>query len=82
MSVEIKIKGAERAIIPGSANQSVGTRTIIGHHDGEAIMNKLTDVAITSMHPVVFYYNLLGFIPVIKKEGIIKANYGAEEILV
>lgn len=45
-------------------------------------MNKLQDVSITFMRPVGFYYNLLGFIPAIKNEGFIAANYGADEMLV
>ena len=56
---------------------------IIGHHTGEEIMNRLPDdVAITFMRPVGFYYNLLGFVNVIKNKGFIEANYGADEHLV
>ncbi len=55
---------------------------IIGHHDGEEIMNRLADVAITFMRPVGFYYNLYGFVPIIKKQGLIAANYGADEHLI
>jgi uncharacterized protein YbjT (DUF2867 family) len=56
---------------------------IIGHHAGEQIMNALPDdAAISFMRPVGFYYNLLGFVNVIKNKGFIEANYGADEHLV
>jgi uncharacterized protein YbjT (DUF2867 family) len=56
---------------------------ITGHHAGEQIMNGLPDdVAITFMRPVGFYYNLLGFVNVIKNKGFIEANYGADDYLV
>jgi len=55
---------------------------ILGHHEVEVILNKLSDVAITFMRPVGFYYNLYAFVPKIKNEGLIAANYGADEKLV
>jgi uncharacterized protein YbjT (DUF2867 family) len=64
------------------AHLEKGSGIIIGHHDIEVILSKLSDVAITFMRPVGFYYNLFGFVPMIKKEGLIAANYGAEEQLV
>jgi uncharacterized protein YbjT (DUF2867 family) len=55
---------------------------IIGHRLVEGILNGLSDVSITHMRPVGFYYNLNGFIPVIKNLGFIAANYGAGDSLV
>jgi uncharacterized protein YbjT (DUF2867 family) len=55
---------------------------ILAHHDVEAILNKLTDAAITHMRPVGFYYNLYSFVSMIKKDGVIAANYGAEDELI
>ena len=55
---------------------------ILAHHQVEVILNKLSDVAITFMRPVGFYYNLFGFIPMIKSQGFIEANYGADDDLV
>ncbi len=55
---------------------------LIGHHRGEGILNNLSDVAITFMRPVGFYYNLFGFVPMIKSAGIIAANWGADQTLV
>lgn len=55
---------------------------ILAHRGVEVILNKLSGVAITFMRPVGFYYNLLGFIPMIKSQGVIAANYGADDDLV
>jgi uncharacterized protein YbjT (DUF2867 family) len=55
---------------------------ILAHRKVEVILEKLSDVAITFIRPVGFYYNLFGFIPVIKSQGFIAANYGAEDDLV
>jgi uncharacterized protein YbjT (DUF2867 family) len=54
---------------------------ILSHHAAEAILNKLSDVAITFMRPTAFYYNLLAFLPVIKSTGNIISNYGEEDIV-
>ncbi len=64
------------------AHLEKGSGLILGHHAVEEILNRLSDVAITFMRPVGFYYNLFGFVPMIKKEGIIAANYGADEMLI
>jgi uncharacterized protein YbjT (DUF2867 family) len=55
---------------------------ILAHRAVELILDKLSDVDITFMRPVGFYYNLLGFIPMIKTQGLIAANYGADDDLV
>lgn len=59
-----------------------GSGLLVGHYKGEGIMNTLSNVAIAFMRPVGFYYNLLGFIPMIKSEGFIAANWGADAKLV
>ncbi|MVN23371.1 NmrA family NAD(P)-binding protein [Mucilaginibacter arboris] len=76
--------GVKRVVYLSSvgAHLEKGSGIIIGHHDGEGIMNKLSDVAITFMRPVGFYYNLYSFLPVIKNTGMIAANYGADEKLI
>jgi len=49
------------------------------HYNVETILNSLpTDIAITFMRPVGFYYNLLGFINIIKTQGVIATNYGGD----
>lgn len=54
-----------------------------GAHDVEQILNELPPaVAITHMRPVGFYYNLYGFVSMIKNQGFIAANYGANDDLI
>jgi len=49
------------------------------HHKAEQILRELPpDVAIKHLRPVGFYYNLLGFIPGIKAQGVIASNYGGD----
>ena len=55
---------------------------ILAHHDVEVILDKLADVAITYMRPVGFYYNLYSFVAMIKRDGVIAANYGADDELI
>jgi uncharacterized protein YbjT (DUF2867 family) len=56
---------------------------ILAHRQVETILEKLpSDVAITFMRSSGFYYNLLGFIPMIKATGVITANYGADDMLI
>ena len=59
-----------------------GSGILLGAHGVEGILNKLSaDVAITHMRPTSFYYNLYAYTAMIKNEGIIAANYGAEDII-
>ena len=65
---------------------SIGAHTDRGngilkfHHLAEQIFNSLpSDIAITFIRPVGFYYNLFSFIPLIKAQGIVAANYGVEK---
>jgi uncharacterized protein YbjT (DUF2867 family) len=80
----IQHSGIKRVVHLSSigAHLDKGNGLIVGHHEVEVILNKLSNVAITFMRPVGFYYNLFGFIPMIKKEGFIAANYGADDELV
>jgi len=81
----IKKSGVKRVVHLSSigAHMEKDSGLILAHRGVEIILNKLADdVAITFMRPVGFYYNLLGFIPAIKNQGLISANYGADELLV
>jgi uncharacterized protein YbjT (DUF2867 family) len=50
------------------------------HYKAEQILRELpSDVAIKHLRPVGFYYNLLGFIPGIKAQGVIASNYGGDK---
>ncbi len=56
-----------------------GNGIIAVYYEVEAILNKLSNVAITYIRPTSFYYNLLGYTGMIK-QGFIAANYGEEKI--
>jgi len=81
----IEQSGVKRVVHLSSigAHMEKDSGLILAHRAVEVIFNKLpNDAAITFMRPVGFYYNLLGFIPAIKNQGVISANYGADELLV
>jgi len=80
----ISNSGVKRVVHLSSigAHLSEGSGLILFHHNVELILDKLSNVAITFMRPVGFYYNLFGFIPLIKGKGIIEANYGSDDNLV
>jgi uncharacterized protein YbjT (DUF2867 family) len=80
----IQQSGVKRVVHLSSigAHLKKGSGLILGHREVEAILNKLSDVSISFIRPAGFYYNLYGFIPVIKNQGVIAANYGADENLI
>ncbi|MBS1523863.1 MAG: NAD(P)H-binding protein [Bacteroidetes bacterium] len=78
----IRQSGAKRVIHLSSigAHMDKGNGILAFHYLAEQIFNALpSDVSIIFMRPVGFYYNLFSFIPVIKSQGIIAANYGIEK---
>ncbi|MBA4167614.1 MAG: NAD(P)H-binding protein, partial [Chitinophagaceae bacterium] len=79
----IRQSGAKRVVHLSSfgAHLDKGTGFILGAHHVENILNGLSEVAITHMRPTSFYYNLFGFINMIKGAGFIAANYGGEDKL-
>jgi uncharacterized protein YbjT (DUF2867 family) len=63
-------------------NLDKGNGILAGAHNVERILNELpAAVAITHMRPNSFYYNLFGYIDMIKSEGVIAANYGGDHII-
>jgi len=80
----IQQSGVKRVIHLSSigAHLEKGSGLILYHRVAEDILNKLSDVDITFMRPVGFYYNLYSFLSVIKNQGFIAANYGADDNLV
>lgn len=63
-------------------NLEKGNGILAGAHQVEAILNKLPEeIAITHMRPNSFYYNLFGYINMIKSQGVIAANYGGDHII-
>jgi uncharacterized protein YbjT (DUF2867 family) len=79
----IRASGVKRAIHLSSigAHLDKDSGIILAHHDVEVILNNLADVAVTFMRPVAFMYNLHGYLAMIKSQGVIAANYGAEDII-
>ncbi|RYE22754.1 MAG: NAD-dependent dehydratase, partial [Sphingobacteriaceae bacterium] len=64
------------------AHLDKGNGILLGAHNVEQILNELpSEVAITHMRPTSFYYNLLGYVAMIKQTGFIAANYGADDII-
>jgi uncharacterized protein YbjT (DUF2867 family) len=62
------------------AHTDKGNGILAFHYNMEQILNSLpSDVAITFMRPVGFYYNLFAFINTIKTQGVIAANYGEDD---
>lgn len=80
----ISISGVNKLVNLSSigAHLEKGNGILLGAHDVEHILNKLpSEVAITHIRPTSFYYNLFGYIDMIKNDKIISANYGAEDII-
>ncbi|MFB6454937.1 NmrA family NAD(P)-binding protein [Chitinophaga sp. Hz27] len=51
------------------------------HHIAESILRELPqDINVSFMRPTGFYYNLYGYIHMIKNQGLIAANYGEDDI--
>ena len=64
------------------AHLEKGSGILLGAHNVQNILNELpADVAITHMRPTSFYYNLYGYADMIKSQGLIAANYGADDIV-
>ncbi|MEO7978494.1 NAD(P)H-binding protein [Flavobacterium sp.] len=61
------------------AHLAGGSGILTGAHHLAKILDKLPEeIAITHMRPTSFYYNLLGYVEMIKAQGFIAANYGAD----
>jgi uncharacterized protein YbjT (DUF2867 family) len=78
----IEQSGVKRVVNLSSigAHLEKGSGILLGAHDVEQILNELSsDVAITHLRPTSFYYNLFGYVDMIKAAGSIAANYGADD---
>jgi len=77
----IEQSGVKRVVFLSSigAHLDKGNGLLAFYYHVEKILNALpSDVSITFMRPVGFYYNLLGFINTIKTQGVIATNYGGD----
>jgi uncharacterized protein YbjT (DUF2867 family) len=77
----VKQNGVKHVIFLSSigAHTDKGNGILAFYYQVENILKALpTDIAITFMRPVGFYYNLLGFINTIKTQGVIATNYGGD----
>ncbi|MFH7017487.1 NAD(P)H-binding protein [Flavobacterium sp. FlaQc-47] len=74
--------GVKRVVFLSSigAHLEKNSGIIQRYNEIEAVLN-LLDVSITFMRPTSFFYNLLAYIPLIKSQGIIAANYGADRMI-
>ncbi|MBW4581254.1 MAG: NAD(P)H-binding protein [Tildeniella nuda ZEHNDER 1965/U140] len=64
------------------AHLEQGSGILFGAHTVEKILHELpSDVAITHMRPTSFYYNLYAYVDMIKNQGLIATNYGADKII-
>lgn len=80
----IETSGVKRIINLSTigGNLSEGNGILLGAHNVELMLNELpSDVSITHMRPNSFYYNLFGYIPMIKSQGFIAANYGGDDVI-
>ncbi len=61
------------------ADLSEGSGILIGAHKVQNILDKLPDdVSLTHLRPTSFYYNLNGYVDMIKNHNAIFANYGTK----
>ncbi|KQS26863.1 NAD(P)H-binding protein [Dyadobacter sp. Leaf189] len=64
------------------AHLAEGNGILVGAYHVEQTLNALpADVSITHMRPVSFYYNLYGYVPMIKATGGIYVNYGGDSMI-
>lgn len=78
----IQQSGIKRVVFLSSigAHLAEGNGIIKEFHEVENMLGNLPGVAITFMRPTSFYYNIYGFMGMIK-QGFIAANYGEDKII-
>lgn len=63
------------------AHVDSGTGFILGAHHTENILNELSVASITHIRAGYFYYNLFGFMDMIRHQGMIGSNYGGDDVM-
>ena len=63
------------------AHLEAGTGFIVGSNRNEKLLDTLPGVAVTHLRPTSFYYNLYGFVGLIKAAGFMGSNYGGDDKL-
>lgn len=59
-----------------------GSGILVGAHQVEQTLNSLSsEVSITHIRPTSFYYNLYGYVEMIRSANVIAANYGADSLI-
>lgn len=64
------------------ADLDKGTGFILGSYHAENILNTIPDISITHLRAGFLYYNLFGFVDMIKQTGNIVSNYGGDDKIV
>ena len=79
----IQQSGIKRVVYLSSygAHLPSGTGFITGSYKTEKILEAIPGISLTFIRPTYFYYNLLGFIGMIKAAGFIGSVYGSEDKL-
>lgn len=80
----IQQSGVKRVVHLSSwgAHRDKGTGIILGSHHVEATLNALPGIAVTHLRAGSFFYNLYGFVGMIKAAGFIGTNYGGDDKIV
>ncbi len=82
-SEAIEKSGVKRVVFLSSigAHLEQNSGIIQRYNEIETVLKKLQNVSITFMRPTSFYYNLLAYVQMIKFQGGIFANYGADSVI-
>lgn len=84
-SQAIRQSGVKRVVNLSSVGADLvkGSGLLFGAHEVEQLLDESpSDVAITHVRPMAFYYNLYGYTHLIKQQALIAANHGADDTLV
>jgi len=64
------------------ADLDKGTGYILGSYNAENILNTIPDVSVVHLRAGFLFYNLFGFVDMIKHTGFIASNYGGNDKIV